>query len=109
MKAAERIVYCHCRYTNVLPKDVKAEVLSRLAASGKPFEAVADLCELSARRDEGLKRLLADEGRVVVAACFPRVVLELFRQGDAPVGRADLTILNMRAQGSDEICEALEV
>ena len=103
-----RVLYCHCRYTNVLPKAVKAEVLSRLAASERPFEAVADLCELSARKDESLARL-ANENRRVVVACYPRVVRELFRQGGAPPAADEVTIVNMREQDADEICEALEV
>ena len=103
-----RVLYCHCRYTNVLPKDVKAEVLSRLSAAGRPFKAVADLCELSARKDDSLKRLAAD-GQSVIAACYPRVVRELFRQGGAPIEKDGATILNMRTQSAGEICEALEV
>ncbi len=103
-----RILYCHCRYTNILPKDVKGEVLARLAASGKPFEAVADLCELSARKDESLTRL-ANENHRVVVACYPRVVRELFRQGGAPLAADEVTIVNMREQDAGEICEALEV
>ena len=47
---APAILYCHCRYAQVVPPEVKSEVLERLCASGLPFEAVPDLCELSARR-----------------------------------------------------------
>lgn len=102
------ILYCHCRYTKVLPAEVKGAVLERLSASGKPFEAVADLCELSARRDDSLGRLCAN-GPMVIAACYPRVVLELLRQGGATRGGEDVTVLNMREQDADEVCGALEV
>ncbi|HWE96915.1 MAG TPA: hypothetical protein VG269_23340, partial [Tepidisphaeraceae bacterium] len=65
-----RIVYCHCAYAQVVPAEVKQEVLRRLAESGVAFDAVADLCEMSARRDPGLKALAA-EGEVKIAACYP--------------------------------------
>ena len=46
-----RIVYCHCAYAQVVPKAVKEEVLQQLLESGVAFDAVADLCEMSAKRD----------------------------------------------------------
>jgi hypothetical protein len=104
-----RVLYCHCRYTNILPKDVKGEVLARLAASGRPFEAVADLCELSAGRDPFLTRFIAEDGPVVIAACFARAVHEIFRQGGAPTDGKNVSVLNMRQQSSAEVCGALEV
>ena len=54
---ARRILYCHCAYARVVPPEVKAEVLAKLAASDVEFDAVPDLCELSARRDPALKKL----------------------------------------------------
>ena len=53
------ILYCHCQYAQVVPKDVKEAVLRRLCESGVAFDAVADLCEMSARRDPALKQLAA--------------------------------------------------
>ena len=38
-----KLLYCHCAYAKVVPADVKQEVLRRLDASGRPFEAVPDL------------------------------------------------------------------
>jgi hypothetical protein len=35
----------------VVPADVKAAVLRKLCESGVAFDAVADLCEMSARHD----------------------------------------------------------
>ena len=40
-------------------------MLQKLCESGRAFEAVSDLCEMSARRDPSLKRL-ADGERPVV-------------------------------------------
>ena len=73
MSQDTRIVYCHCAYAKVVPDDVKSDVLAKLSASGVGFDAVADLCEMSARKDPELKRL-ATEGAVKIAACFPRAV-----------------------------------
>ena len=78
------ILYCHCQYAQVVPKEVKDAVLRRLCESGVAFEAVADLCEMSARRDPALARL-ASGGPVKIAACFPRAVKWLFHQANAPL------------------------
>ena len=53
------LLYCHCQYAQVLPPEVKLATLKALSESGQPFEAVPDLCELSARRDPALARLAA--------------------------------------------------
>src|SRR5688572_13675380 len=67
MTKSPRILYCHCAYANVVPQEVKNEVLTKLAESGVAFDAVPDLCEMSARRDPALKEL-AEEGTVKIAA-----------------------------------------
>ena len=51
------IVYCHCAYARVIAPETKTEVLTRLAASGVEWEAVPDLCEMSARHDAHLATL----------------------------------------------------
>ena len=48
-----RILYCHCHYAQVVPTEVKETVLRQLAESGVAFDAVADLCEMSARHTRG--------------------------------------------------------
>lgn len=100
------ILYCHCQYAQVVPKEVKAAVLKRLCESGVAFDAVADLCEMAARRDPALKQLAAC-GAVKIAACFPRAVKGLFHQCDADLAPDRAEILNMRVQSADEIAEAL--
>ncbi len=87
MSAAPRILYCHCAYAQVVPPEVKAAVLKRLAEAGVAFEAVADLCELSARKDPALQRLAAG-GALKIAACYPRAVKWLFSAAQAPLGAA---------------------
>jgi hypothetical protein len=106
MPKPAHILYCHCHYAQVVPREVKAAVLKQLCAAGVEFEAVADLCELSARRDPALKRLSAD-GPVKIAACYPRAVKWLFASADAPLPGNDTEILNMRIQTAEEISAAL--
>ena len=100
------ILYCHCQYAQVVPKGVKGEVLQRLCESGVAFDAVADLCELAARRDPALAQL-SKNGPVKIAACFPRAVKGLFHQCGADLDPASAEVLNMRTQTAGEIVAAL--
>jgi hypothetical protein len=100
------ILYCHCQYAQVVPKDVKEEVLRRLCESGVAFDAVADLCEMSARKDPTLKQLAAN-GAVKIAACFPRAVKGLFHQCNADLAADRTQVLNMRTQPAEEVVAAL--
>lgn len=101
-----RILYCHCAYAKVVAEDVKAEVLERLAESGIAFDAVPDLCEMSARRDPRLKELAAD-APVKIAACYPRAVKWLFAAADAPLPQAGAEVLNMRTETAETIVKAI--
>ncbi|MEP6670712.1 MAG: hypothetical protein ABJF10_16255 [Chthoniobacter sp.] len=100
------ILYCHCQYAQVVPKEVKDAVLKKLCDSGVAFEAVADLCEMAARRDPALQRL-AGSGAVKIAACFPRAVKWLFHQANAPLALDATEILNMRVQNAEEVIAKL--
>ncbi len=106
MSATPRILYCHCQYAQVLPKDVKEGVLQKLCEADLPFEAVADLCELSARRDPLLKEI-ATGGTVKIAACFPRAVKWLFSAAGAPLDASSTEICNLRVQPLEAACDAL--
>ena len=97
-----RILYCHCAYAQVVPKPVKQEVLRRLTAADVAFDAVTDLCEMSARRDPSLKQM-AEEGSVTIAACYPRAVKWLFNAAGAPLPAEGVQILNMRVESADTI------
>ena len=101
-----RILYCHCNYAQIISPEVKKEVLSRLCESGKAFDAVADLCEMSARKDPELQRLTKG-GPVKIAACFPRAVKWLFSGASAPLDRDQTEVLNMREQTPDEVMQRL--
>ena len=100
------LLYCHCQYAQVVSPEVKAAVLKKLCESNLPFEAVPDLCELSARRDPSLKRLAA-AGPVKIAACFPRAVKWLFAAANAPLPLGATEVLNMRNQSADEVLGSL--
>lgn len=100
------LLYCHCQYAQVLPREVKQAVLKRLCDSGQPFEAVPDLCELSARRDPILARLAAT-GPVKIAACYPRAVKWLFAAAGAPLTADQTEIVNLRTLAAEDACAAL--
>ena len=104
--SSPRILYCNCTYANVVPKKVKNEVLRRLSDSGVAFDAVADLCDMSARKDPGLKKI-ADGGRVKIAACYPRAVKWLFHAAKTPLPADGVDVLNMRVESADEIVHRL--
>jgi hypothetical protein len=104
--SAPRILYCHCTHAQVVPKEVKEAVLRKLCESGVSFEAVADLCEMSARQDPALKRL-AEGGCIKIAACYPRAVKWLFHTANAPLPLDNTEVLNMRVQSAEEVVNAL--
>jgi hypothetical protein len=106
MPSKPRIVYCHCAYARVVPPAVKSAVLGNLCASDNAFEAVADLCEMSARRDPALKRL-ASAGPLKIAACYPRAVKWLFSAAGADLDPTQTEILNQRDQEAEAIIESL--
>ena len=103
---APRLLYCHCAYAQVVPKDVKEDVLRRLCASGAAFDAVADLCDMSARKDPALQKMI-DGGAVRIAACYPRAVRWLFHAAGAPLPKEGVEVLNMREQTADAVAGAL--
>ena len=104
--SAPRILYCHCTHAQVVPKEVKEAVLKKLCDSGVSFEAVADLCEMSARQDAALKRL-AEGDCIKIAACYPRAVKWLFHTANAPLPISGTEVLNMRVQSAEEVAAAL--
>src|ERR1051325_1783088 len=106
MTPSHKIIFCNCTYAQVVPKEVKSAVLQKLCESGAAFEAVADLCEMSARRDPRMK-MLVEGGHVKIAACFPRAVKWLFAAAQAPLPADSTEILNMRVEQAPVIMEKL--
>ena len=101
-----RVLYCHCAYANVVPKATKDEVLRQLTESGVPFDAVPDLCELSAKKDPCLADLAAG-GPVKIAACYPRAVKWLFNAAGTPLPQEGVEVVNMRTEPADAVVRSL--
>ncbi len=106
MESCPSILYCRCAYAKVVPQEVKDGVLERLAESGVAFDAVADLCEMSAKGDPALKQL-ARQKNLKIAACYPRAVKWLFSAAGAPLAADSVQVLNMRTQTADDVTAAL--
>lgn len=106
MAEPARLLFCNCTYAQVVPKEVKEAVLRNLCETGRPFDAVADLCEMSARHDPALKRLAAG-GAVKIAACYPRAVKWLFAAAGAPLPEKGAEVLNMRVQTAADVTNAM--
>ena len=104
--STSRILYCHCTHAQVVPREVKEAVLKKLCDSGVSFDAVADLCEMSARNDPALQRLASGEC-VKIAACYPRAVKWLFAAANARLRVESTEVLNMRAETADDVVAAL--
>lgn len=104
--SSPRILFCNCTYANVVPAEVKSAVLRKLCESGVAFDAVADLCELSARKDASLVAL-AKGGPVKIAACYPRAVKWLFASAGAPLDVTATEVLNMRVQSPEDVGTAI--
>jgi hypothetical protein len=104
--SSTHVLYCHCAYAQIVPKEVKEAVLQRLCESGVAFDAVADLCEMSARQDPALQRL-GSCGQMKIAACYPRAVKWLFAAARAPLSVERVEILNMRTQSAGDVVQGL--
>src|SRR5687767_12515491 len=104
MPDTARILYCHCAYAKVVPDDVKNEVLQKLAESGVGFEAVADLCELSAKKDPALAQLMqgvAEGQELRIAACYPRALKWMFKAAGVDWPENGVEVANMRIEQPD--------
>jgi hypothetical protein len=104
---ASRILYCHCAFAQAVPRPVKQDVLRALTDAGVDFDACADLCEMSARKDPALKELAATE-QLTCVACYPRAVRWMFTAAGATLDESKVRFLNMRAQTAEEIVAALK-
>jgi len=100
--SAPRILYCHCAFAKVVPADVKSAVLEGLTGANVEFDAVPDLCEMSARHDPRLRDLAAQQP-LHVAACFPRAVKWLFAAAGAELAADSTRVWNMRTESADAV------
>ena len=102
-----KLLYCRCAFAQVVPNDVKNEVLEQLCESGTSFESVSDLCEMSARNDPRLTDLMDGDEPLQIVACHRRAVKWLFHSAEAKWSESDeerIEVLNMREESADEIC-----
>ena len=101
-----KIFYCKCTFAKVVPLEVKKDVLRRLSDSSQAFDAVADLCDMSARKDPALRKI-AEGGCTKIAACYPRAVKWLFHAAGNPLPDEGIEVLNMRENSADDIVREL--
>ena len=100
------IVYCNCAYSEVIPADTRSAVHAGIASRGAGMAAVADLCELAARRDARLARW-ARMPDLTIVACHPRAVRALFEWSGAPLRTRGVSFLDMRALNATEVLKRL--
>jgi NAD-dependent dihydropyrimidine dehydrogenase PreA subunit len=106
MSKSPLILYCRCAYSQIIPDEVKCAILNALDSNGVAFEAVPDLCELSARHDPVLRRWAKTDAMKIVA-CFPRAVKWLFHAGGAPLQPGRVEFLNMSIDSVESILGSL--
>lgn len=107
MAEKKRILYCHCAFANVVSRFTKEAVLKKLCEEDIAFDAVADLCEMSARKDPALKKYADSEVPVQIAACYPRAVKWLFSAAESPLKEGNYEVVNMRELKPEPILEKL--
>lgn len=98
-----RILYCHCAHAQVTPAPVREAALRALVESGRPFEAVSDLCGLAADRWQPLRA----SGPWVVLACHPRTVRCLFAAAGAPPVPESAPCINLRMETPESVTAAV--
>ncbi len=104
---APRLLYCRCAYAQVVPPEVKDEVLRHLSTGDAAFDSAADLCEMSARRDPRLGAIAAS-GPLKIAACHRRAVLWLFHAAGFPLDGTTTEVVNMRLLPAPDACTRLD-
>ena len=95
-----KILYCRCAYAQVVPTEVKDGVMAGLCSSGRSFDAVSDLCEMSANKDASLPSI-AEQKDMRIAACHPRAVKWLFHAAGSPLDEERVKIVNMREDDAE--------
>ncbi len=105
MSNQSHIIFCHCTYYNIVPKETKAEVLKELKNAEVSFEEVTDICELATRHDETLNRWAKIDALTVIA-CYRRTIKWLFFRAGANLGD-DVEVFNMRTQTPETIVSSI--
>lgn len=106
MSTLPPVLYCCCQYANVVPENVKKEIMQFLLRSDMQFLAVPDLCEMASNCDP-LMKSFADRGKGTIVACYPRAVQALFESADVTLNDETTRILNMRTTAAETIVKIL--
>jgi len=106
MAKSATIIFCQCAYSDVIPRQLKQQVLRALKERDLAFELVPDLCHLAARRASVLKNW-AKADSLKIIACYPRAVRCLFDAAGAPLPKTHVEILNMRSDTAERIITSL--
>jgi hypothetical protein len=102
-----RLLYCRCAFAQVVPQETKDAVLQHLSAGEAAFDSVADLCEMSARRDPRLSAIAA-AGPLKIAACHRRAVMWLFHAAGSALAEESTEIVNMRTLSPTDACARMD-
>lgn len=81
MSTVPPVILCRCRHAGAIPPETVASVEQGLRDAGAAFQAVDDLCLLSAEGDGRLAQWAESGARVV--ACAPRAVRSLLSAAGA--------------------------
>jgi len=104
----ERVLYCHCANTALVPDARRAPVLAALARTRLDVLAVSDLCGLAAARDPRLKAWFGG-GAVLVIACHTRTIFGLLRWAGVSFNPDRLEVANLRTEPPETIAGRLPV
>ncbi len=102
----KRVVFCNCQGKLVKPERL-AEITSYLNGQGISFTQLTDLCGLSATRKDEVKALFSDDFETLMIACYPRTVKLLLDEAGIDTGIKQVTTLNMREAGNEELTEQI--
>lgn len=107
MKRESHILFCQCAYAEVIPLQVKQQVLQKMEESGLGYDTVMDLCGLAARKAPILKGF-ASKDTLTIIACHPRAVRWLFSAGGAPLCEENVEYLNMRQECTEDLVRRIQ-
>jgi len=95
MENKPTVLYCNCSFKELITKDRRREARHAVERSAADVVAVADLCQLAARRDPLLAQLAATPN-LTICACYPRAIRWLFHAAGTPLP-ADVAFVNLRS------------
>ena len=102
------VIYCGCEnYSHLAGESKHAEARKLVDEAGVSKVVVGDLCG-AVLYSEKLKGLVADVDKLVVVACYPRAVRELFGNAGIDLGSKELVVFNQRVDEVEKLKWLLE-